>query len=326
MTSAPLVKRVFRSGRKPERGRINLPASWIGTKIVVAPERDYVVVPKAEYERLKRRLRSLTFVKEMFESVLNAHDGRKMFSVVSKTWNPVTGCLHMCSYCWARRLAETKLRNSERYREGFVPRLNERELRVKFGPGDVVFVSDMGDLFGDFVPGEWISRVLAHTRRFPETYFLFLTKNPARYKEFLDEMPERAILGATIETDRDDLYVREAVSGAPLPSRRYEAMRDLEWDAKFVSIEPILDFDPERFPGWIEEIGPVMVYVGYDNYSNRLPEPPLRKTLELVERLSEITLVVRKTMRRAWNEGIEAYAQGGGGERALGRRGRLAQE
>jgi len=47
-----------------------------------------------------------------------------------------------------------------------------------------------------------------------------------------------------------------------------------------------------------------MVYVGYDNYDNRLPEPPLKKTLMLLDDLSEMTFVVRKTIRPAWFEGI----------------------
>ena len=130
----------------------------------------------------------------------------RMFSVVTRTWNPVSGCLHGCVYCWARRLALTKLRNTRRYREGFKPRLNPEEFRRRFSEGDLVFVCDMGDLFGEWVPSEWIERVIEYTGRFPRTDFLFLTKNPARYHEFLDKFPPNAILGATIETNRDERY------------------------------------------------------------------------------------------------------------------------
>jgi DNA repair photolyase len=27
------------------------------------------------------------------------------------TWNPITGCLHNCSYCYAKVLAETRLKD-----------------------------------------------------------------------------------------------------------------------------------------------------------------------------------------------------------------------
>ena len=213
----------------------------------------------------------------------------------------MSGCLHYCTYCWARKLALTKLRNHERYRKGFIPRLNEREFKVRFDEG-LVFVTDMGDLFGDFIPSDWIVKVINYIRKFPKTLFLFLTKNPERYFEFLDIMPQNAVLGATIETNRDNIYLEHYISRAPLPSRRYEAMKKLEWDKKFISIEPILNFDLEVFTKWIKEINPIIVYVGYDNYNNKLPEPPLKKTLKLIETLSESTLTIKKTIRPAWYE------------------------
>ena len=224
-----------------------------------------------------------------------------MFNIISKTWNPVTGCEHYCIYCWARQLALTKLRKTERYRDGFKPRINPSEFTKKFN-GGIVFVSDMGDLFGDFIPSEWILKVVNYIKKFSNTYFLFLTKNPWRYHEFIDKFPHNVILGATIETNRDDLYLKYKISKAPVPSSRYRAMRDLNWDAKFISIEPILDFDLDIFAYWIKEINPVMVYVGYDNYNWKLPEPPLEKTLKFIDKLSEFTLVIKKTIRRAWNE------------------------
>jgi len=156
----------------------------------------------------------------------------------------------------------------------------------------------MGDLFGRWVPREWIERVLRHVERYPRTTFLFLTKNPARYLEF--RFPPNAILGATMETNRDELA--ERVSRAPPPSERFRAMVELEHHWKFVSIEPILDFDLEVLVAWMRRIGPRLIYVGYDNYGSRLPEPPLEKTLRLIERLRRFTEVREKTLRPAWHE------------------------
>ncbi len=228
---------------------------------------------------------------------------RKMFSIVTETWNPVTGCRHDCIYCWARRLALGRLRKSERYRNGFEPRLNVKEFEKRFS-GGVVFVSDMGDLFGEWVPPEWIRAVIDYVSRFPSTLFLFMTKNPARYLEFTDEFPRNVILGATIETNRDLLAAR--VSKAPPPSARAEAMaeaRRMRPDLHYlVSVEPVMDFDVDVIVDWIRAIAPTVVYVGYDNYNNRLPEPPLAKVEELIRRLTGFTMVVRKTIRPAWWE------------------------
>ena len=220
----------------------------------------------------------------------------RMFDVVSKTWNPITGCLHFCRYCWARKLVERRLRHTKKYRNGFSPQMHENEFRKRFN-GDFVFVCDMGDLFGDWVPREWILKVIEHIKKFPDTDFLFLTKNPKRYHEYIDRFPENAVLGATIETNRDDLYVEHKISRAPLPSERFKAMKELRWKNKFVSIEPILDFDLEAFTEWIREIKPVMVYIGYDNYGNKLPEPPLEKTKALIQSLQGFTEVRVKTLR-----------------------------
>lgn len=216
-------------------------------------------------------------LKSLLKQLLEHEDSTKMFSMVTETWNPVTGCEHSCTYCWARRLAETRLRNSKRYSNGFIPRLNREELNKKFR-GGVVFVSDMGDLFGEFVPDEWIETVLKHAGKFSSTLFLFLTKNPSRYLDF--NFPENAILGATIETDRNEIY---KISKAPKPGERIKAMFELDWDMKFLSIEPILDFSP-KFWRKIEKINPLMIYIGYDNYNCRLPEPALDKTLSLIQK------------------------------------------
>lgn len=233
-----------------------------------------------------------------------------MFHLVTRTWNPVSGCLHNCIYCWARRLALTRLKHLPRYKDGFKPRLNREEFRRGFKKG-LVFVCDMGDLFGVWVPSEWIEEVINHVRRYPSAIFLFLTKNPERYLEFRDELSEldNVILGATIETDDDSLYVRNRISKAPLPSRRLYAMERVAQEvggALMVSIEPVLDFSPnfaDRILRVANKAGEFFVYVGYDNYNNRLPEPPLKKVLELIERLRKCNIrVYEKSLRKAWYE------------------------
>jgi protein gp37 len=216
-----------------------------------------------------------------------------MFDMINATWNPVVGCLHWCSYCWARRLAETKLKNVERYRDGFKPKLVEKELNRRFHK-KYVFAVDMGDLFGDWVPSEWILKVIEAIKNSPSSYFLFLTKNPKRYMEFLDLYPENVVLGATIETNRD-----YPVPKAPPTVERYEFMKKLPFENKIVSIEPIMNFDLEPFVEWIRDINPVMVHIGYDNYHNKLTEPSLTKVRELIQQLSAFTNVKLLTLRES---------------------------
>jgi protein gp37 len=97
-----------------------------------------------------------------------------------------------------------------------------------------VFVCSMADLFGDWVPAEWINAILDVCRRTPQWKYLFLTKNPKRYLEF--QFPENSWLGTTI--DRQS-RVRPAI----------EAFGQLEHGVKFVSCEPMLEeLDFESFP------------------------------------------------------------------------------
>lgn len=214
------------------------------------------------------------------------------------TWNPITGCLHSCSYCWARgyarRLASMGVEPYKTY--GFKPALAEWRLKQRLPKFESIFVSDMGDMWGEWVPSEWIERVLKVLVFRPDCSFLFLTKDPRRYHEFQGKFTENMMLGATIETNRSyDL------SKAPAPKDRFEEMKSLEWKHKAVVVEPILDFDPE-FINWLKEVKPEVVYVGYDNYGCKLPEPPLNKTMMLVQELKGVTQVESKALRKAWYE------------------------
>lgn len=210
-----------------------------------------------------------------------------------RTWNPVGGCKHHCygDGCWAARQAP----RIPRYKDGFDrPKLFENELKKRFGGDVVVFVTSMGDLFGWWVPDEWILKVIEAMKRSPDAMFFLETKNPTRYSGFLGLLPEKTIISTTIETNRD-----YQVSKAPWVGDRYSAMRNYLWPHKHVSIEPIMDFDYGVLVQWMRKIGPEMISVGYDNYQNHLPEPPLDKTMALIDQLERFTKVERKTLREA---------------------------
>ena len=222
----------------------------------------------------------------------------RMFGEITSTWNPVVGCLHGCVYCWARRYAErlSKMGVEPYAIRGFKPTFIPERLERKFPRNSFVFVSDMGDLFGDWVPGEWIEKVLEVIRMRPHTYFLLLTKNPKRYLSF--NLPVNTVAGATIESNRD----YPSLSRALPQSERIDAMKKLTHKHKAVVVEPILEFDLDEFTEAIREISPSFVYIGYDNYGFKLPEPRLEKTIEFINKLRGFTDVRVKTIRKAWYE------------------------
>ena len=97
------------------------------------------------------------------------------------TWNPVTGCLHGCEYCYARAMTK---RFPAVYPRGFDPTIYYARLdQYDNCKGCNIFVCSMGDLFGDFISDEWIEKVFDKCKQNQQHNYLFLTKNPFRYEK-----------------------------------------------------------------------------------------------------------------------------------------------
>lgn len=190
------------------------------------------------------------------------------------TWNPVTGCLHGCEYCYARRIAERfrareiwdpecqcqrdliergmlkgtgkplelnypwEQKNKDgsitnaAYPFGFTPTFHRYKLDEPqhWKKPRTIFVCSMADLFGDWVPDEWIAEVFRACEAAPQHRYLFLTKNPERYVDLY----EKGIL----RTNRSFWYGSTATrSNEPF---FYSRIPD-DNPNTFCSIEPILE-------------------------------------------------------------------------------------
>jgi protein gp37 len=136
------------------------------------------------------------------------------------TWNPITGCKHECPYCYAARL-------SHRLGRSFSPEFHPERLAEpsRVNQPSRVFVGSMADVFGDWVPQEWIDSVMAITQRFPQHTYQFLTKNPNRLAA-LNHWPSNCWAGTTVDT----------------PSRlipAINALRTVDAPVRFISFEPL---------------------------------------------------------------------------------------
>lgn len=152
------------------------------------------------------------------------------------SWNPVTGCLHNCPYCYARDIANRFY--PQKFEPSFVPeRLsqpgNTRPISPRW-PDDIgyknVFTCSMADLFGKWVPTEWIEAVLEQIRNNPQWNFLLLTKFPQRMAEF--EYPANAWLGTTV----DKQYAVERAEKA-FTKIRQSGYQGVAW----LSCEPMME-------------------------------------------------------------------------------------
>lgn len=159
------------------------------------------------------------------------------------SWNPVTGCLHGCKYCYARKIAnrfadkgnltyvdgvKSEHLSSVPYPWGFLPTFHPNRLNdpQKVKKPQNIFVCSMADLFGDWVPDEWITEVFKACEKAPQHRYLFLTKNPKRYTELVEKQILRTKsnywYGSTVTTEKDLFF--------------YSGKHNT-----FLSIEPILD-------------------------------------------------------------------------------------
>lgn len=161
-----------------------------------------------------------------------------------KVWNVTTGCCHNCSYCYAKRLAETRLRGrfgypkDEPFRPIFHPVRLEEPKKVR--KPTHIFVSSMSDLFGDFFPNYVIKSVFKICRECPQHTFIFLTKNPRRYFDFDGLLPGNSWFGTTVDCAEN--------------TWRIEYLKQLRDNVvKFISFEPLLTpvYPNLQFIDWI---------------------------------------------------------------------------
>lgn len=194
------------------------------------------------------------------------------------SWNPVTGCLRGCEYCYASKIAKrfggydfngkisthnplpraeigeplTVTRNGVEkfapYPFGFEPTFHRYRLDQprKWSDPRTIFVCSMADLFGEWVPDDWIKQVFEACEAAPQHRYLFLTKNPARYMHL--------IANGIIPENQPNFWFG---STATIPEMEFFWCDEVN---TFVSIEPILapfedltdeGVDPASKTNWI---------------------------------------------------------------------------
>lgn len=187
------------------------------------------------------------------------------------SWNPVTGCLHNCPYCYARDIANRFY--AQKFEPTFLPERLSAPQNTKL-PDTAsiaddprarnVFVCSMADLFGKWVPQEWIDAVFEQVIAAPEWRFLCLTKFPQRLAEL--DWPENAWVGTSVDRQHRVRVAEKAFAGVKA---------GLRW----LSCEPLLEplqFESLDMFDW--------VVIGAQSRSTGAPEfqPPVEWILDLI--------------------------------------------
>jgi protein gp37 len=156
------------------------------------------------------------------------NDVSKTIGWAQRTWNPVVGCHgpggtsvnpKICWYCYLQRFQDKGF--------SYEPTFKENKLQEPYHiKPSKIFVGSSGDTFGDWVPTEWIDRVIKVMCENPQHTFQSLTKNPKRYSEF--KFPQNVWLGTTVDCNAGLDRIHHLVSSN-------------EKNIKFVSFEPLLE-------------------------------------------------------------------------------------
>ena len=231
------------------------------------------------------------------------------------TWSPVTGCLYDCPYCYAQGIARrfgtlkrcvTHVPNSiaeiirengnptisineeitlEPYPYDFLPTFHKYRLEepAKIKKPQNIFVCSMADLFGEWIPDEWIKAVFEACEKAPQHRYLFLTKNPKRYERlmFFGSL-ENFWLGTTITNNKMPDFVDSRINS-------------------FLSIEPIQEaISKNRFGGGIG-----WVIIGTETGNRRGKVIPERKWIESIVdecRRANTPVFMKNNLRDIWKE------------------------
>lgn len=186
------------------------------------------------------------------------------------------------------------------YDPTFYPHRLQQPTEKKHPPGIKVFVVDVGDLFGDWIPDDWINPVLDKVRECERLHykyiFHFLTKNPIKYHDF--PLPDNVWIGTSIDDNAtavkryNDLIgynksnVNRFISFEPLLQNinmNSITLEKIDWvmigaDSRYNAKKP-----PRRYADNIIDIArnlkiPVFIKENYSNYpkEERVKEFPSR--------------------------------------------------
>ncbi len=242
------------------------------------------------------------------------------------TWNPVTGCLNNCDYCYARKIAQrfgwepnasTKIEHlkdgvyypkadyKERYIAypfGFKPTFHEYRLDEpqKIKKPQNIFVCSMGELFGDWIPDEWIQQVFEACYKAPQHRYLFLTKYPQRYAG--------AWLQDEISEIQDFSYFGVTATNQNMLNDAIYCMGEMRSLIKtFLSIEPTLERvvvrkDALQFGAWFN-----WCIIGAETGNRKDKVIPKREWIEsIVEqcRSANVPMFLKNNLKSVWGDNL----------------------
>jgi protein gp37 len=231
------------------------------------------------------------------------------------TFNPVSGCYHKCQYCYARSIAHRFSGGGENWTDDRIITLDERVYDEETGKalaypygfmptfhkyrlndyakkkGRNIFVCSMADLFGAWVPDEWIEEVFEACKAAPQHNYMFLTKNPGRYIELQskDKLPHDG-----------NFWFGTTVTDGGEPYMWHDGSYGFH---SFLSIEPIL----EDFGEFAGELPQEWIIVGAETGNRKekvVPEKSWIDNIVIQCREHNIPIFMKESLRALYGDSL----------------------
>ena len=192
-------------------------------------------------------------------------------------------------YCYAYWMAQ-RLRGRYGYPKDkpFRPTFHRNRLKEPYEvkKPSKIFAVSMGEMFGDWVPNDWIYQILGVMRGNPQHIFQVLTQNPKRLIEFNGLYPKNLWLGITVNRVDKLLGI--------------DALLKADVKIHFLSFEPLL-----------EQINPLLIgiqwiIIGAKTGKNaRLPKREWVNLLVDVARDDRIPIFLKDNLH--WHKKIQEF-------------------
>lgn len=221
--------------------------------------------------------------------------------IAERAWNPITGCNYNCPYCKARKITinfsgDMRLNMSSpqcEHTENGLCILESKFITVagdtlsypfQFRPtyhryrldhpketknGYNVLVGEMGETFGEWIPDSWLKEIFKACEAGEQNNYLFLTKNPRRYRE----LDLKGVL-----PDKDNFWYGITVTGA------YDPVERLPGKNLWLNFEPLRE-SPGNEP---DLAGAAWVVIGGDTMKWSGQIQPRRKWIQCIVKEADL--------------------------------------
>lgn len=196
-------------------------------------------------------------------------------------------CPYACQYCYVQAIGR---RFGGDAHVGPM-RMDMTQLDVPYGAGRTIFIEHASDMFSPGVRALWIREIFDHCEQWPKNTYVFQTRNTERAAGLAAYFPLGCVIGTTIETNRK--------GPGNAPHAKYRAMgmmRDVYGPTvtRFLTIEPVLDFDVDGMMELIGIMEPSFINLGADSKGYGLPEPSAEKVRALIEGINNLGIEIRQ--------------------------------